>query len=146
MTTSDNKISKVTDLSKGRSDPVDALLALRSAAPASEALSKRIIDLTRNQPQQVKLQNNRRYPLVALFDYFKTVSFKPVIYGGVTISLVFAIMSGPWLIPQLKTSGSLLGQPIHPQQVVDSGLVELGEDFSWEALWILEDELAFSEL
>lgn len=149
MTTSNDKISKLKSSSTDKISAVDELLAQRSEVPESDALVQRIISLTEGKPQLTDQVVKSQSHVSVLLEQFRSLRIKPLAFGGTTMVLVLALISVQWLAPSLAPVTTLSGSisdGLPSQQIITTERDGLSDEFSWEAMWILEDELAFSQL
>ncbi|MEM7357616.1 MAG: hypothetical protein AAF431_00755 [Pseudomonadota bacterium] len=138
-----------------RADELDELLEQRGEVQADPDLAKRIIDATSALPQDARQSSS------ATFDFSRLqpssgnslgsrlvqiltslLSPKPIAAATVAVSLAVVLSSGFWSVEQPLPQ--ITDNPPTSTQLVDVELVT--EEFSWEELLLLQDELAFAQL
>ena len=122
---------------------VDIFLAQRAIEPDASGLAKQIILASQNLPQDITKPVSRsvwynRFRQVFAAKLFGTES---LVFSGAMACLMLAVISGVWFMPQ---SGTVKTQSITQNISIEGDT--LSEEFSWDSLLIMEDELAFAEL
>lgn len=131
--------SKESDLEQ----TADAFLAQRVGEPHANGLAEKIILASRDLPQDLVKPVSSSVLSVRLRRSFGTKLFgaKSFVFSGAITCLMFLVVSGVWFFPQ---TGIVKSPPI-AQNISIEGDV-LSDEFSWDSLLIMQDELAFAEL
>ena len=127
----------------GLNQKVDIVLAQRAIEPDASELAEKIILASQGLPQDTAqavfwptwYTRFRQILAVRLF------STQTLVFTSAVACLMVAIIAGVWFTPQ---TGIVKPQSITQNIGIDSDI--LSEEFSWDSLLMMEDELAFAEL
>ncbi|MFT4628910.1 MAG: hypothetical protein ACI9WC_000057 [Arenicella sp.] len=118
-------------------------LAQRAIEPDASELAEKIILASQNLPQEIAKPIAGSVWRTQLRPFFtiRLFSTQSLFFSSAIACLMVAVMAGLWFMPH---SGIVKPQSITQNISVDGDA--LSEEFSWESLLIMEDELAFAEL
>jgi hypothetical protein len=121
----------------------DRVLAQRAIEPDASELAEKIILASQDLPQEIAKPVAGSVWRTQLRQTFaaRLFSTQSLFFSSAIASLMVAVIAGFWFMPH---SGIVKPQSITQNISVD--IDTLSEEFSWESLLIMEDELAFAEL
>jgi hypothetical protein len=118
----------------------DSLLTQRAIEPDARGLAEKIILASQNLPQD-SAQTASRFEWLTRFKTLfadRLYSNQSLAFSSAIGCLMVAVIAGVWFTPQTGI--------VKPQSVTQSIVIDgdsLGEEFSWDSLLIIQDELAF---
>ncbi|MFT7528024.1 MAG: hypothetical protein ACI9LY_003184 [Arenicella sp.] len=121
----------------------DRLLTQRAIEPDARKLAEKIILASQNLPQG-SAQTASRFEWLTHFKPLfaaRLYSNQSLVFSSAIACLMVAVIAGVWFTPQpgiMKPQSATQNIVV----IVDS----LSEEFSWDSLLIMEDELAFAGL
>lgn len=121
----------------------DSLLTQRAIEPDARGLAEKIILASQNLPQD-SAQTASGFEWLTRFKTLFAVrlfSNQSLVFSSAIACLMVAVIAGVWFTPQTRI--------VNPQSVTQNIVVDgdsLSEEFSWDSLLIMQDELAFAGL
>lgn len=120
-----------------------SLLTQRAIEPDARELAEKIIFASQNLPQDSAQTTSGFEWLTRVKKFFaaRLFSNQSLVFSSAIACLMVAVIAGVWFTPQ---TGIVNPQSVTQNMVVDGD--SLSEEFSWDSLLIMQDELAFAGL